>query len=81
MSHLERALLPADVSWIGSRKLQSRASSVHSIDYGRSIAVVGMAGRFPNAQNVDELWKVLINGQDLHQMVSSFTEEIFESRA
>lgn len=71
MSHLERALNPADVHRLGSRKLQSRNSSLHSPDYGKSIAVVGMAGRFPGAQSVDELWEVLIEGRDLHQMVSA----------
>ncbi|EME80693.1 uncharacterized protein MYCFIDRAFT_20039, partial [Pseudocercospora fijiensis CIRAD86] len=30
------------------------------------IAIVGMAGRFPGAENVDELWKALMDGQDLH---------------
>ena len=80
MSYLERALIPGDVHRIGSRKLQSRSRSVHSTDYGNSIAVVGMAGKFPNAQNVDELWKILIDNQDLHQRVSNCTEEISESR-
>ena len=66
MSHLERALNPADVHRLGSRKLQSRNGSPHYPDYGKSIAVVGMAGRFPGAQSVDELWKVLIEERDLH---------------
>ena len=71
MSHLERALNTAAVHRLGSRKLRSGNSPIHSPDYGNSIAVVGMAGRFPDAQNVDELWKVLIEGRDLHRMVGA----------
>lgn len=33
------------------------------------IAVVGMSGRFPEAKNVDELWKVLLQGLDTHKLI------------
>ncbi|KAJ5768708.1 ketoacyl-synt-domain-containing protein [Penicillium odoratum] len=33
------------------------------------IAVVGMSGRFPEAKNVDELWKVLLQGLDAHKVI------------
>ncbi|KAJ8133084.1 hypothetical protein O1611_g542 [Lasiodiplodia mahajangana] len=33
------------------------------------IAVVGMAGRFPGAESIDELWKMLIEGKDEHRLV------------
>ena len=36
------------------------------------IAIIGMAGRFPGAQNVDALWDGLINGREL---ISHFTPE------
>ena len=37
------------------------------------IAIIGMAGIFPNAINVDELWASLIEGQDLiHRNVSLY---------
>jgi len=36
------------------------------------IAVIGMAGRFPGANNVDELWKLLIEGRETTKF---FTEE------
>lgn len=75
MSHLERALKPAVVHRLGSRTLQSRERSIYAPDYGDSIAVVGMAGRFPDAQNVDELWKVLIENRDLHRIVGARTLE------
>ncbi|KAL8785194.1 MAG: hypothetical protein Q9195_008727 [Heterodermia aff. obscurata] len=69
MSHLERALNPVDVHQLGSPKLQLRNNSAHATDHRNSIAVVGMAGRFADAQNVDELWKVLIDNKDLHRMI------------
>jgi len=36
------------------------------------IAVIGMAGRFPGANNIDELWDLLIHGKET---VSFFTKE------
>ena len=33
------------------------------------IAVVGMSGRFPNAENLDGLWSVLEQGLDVHRRV------------
>lgn len=38
----------------------------------RDIAVIGMAGRFPGAKSVKELWEVLINGKET---ISFFTKE------
>ncbi|KAJ5884708.1 conidial yellow pigment biosynthesis polyketide synthase [Penicillium taxi] len=35
------------------------------------IAIVGMSGRFPGAQNLDEFWKVLFDGMDMHKEVPS----------
>jgi phthiocerol/phenolphthiocerol synthesis type-I polyketide synthase E len=36
------------------------------------IAVIGMAGRFPGAKNIDELWQALCSGREL---VSFFSED------
>jgi 3-oxoacyl-(acyl-carrier-protein) synthase len=33
------------------------------------IAIVGMSGRFPGAQDTEEFWKVLHNGRDMHREV------------
>ncbi|WP_190814747.1 beta-ketoacyl synthase N-terminal-like domain-containing protein [Saccharopolyspora pogona] len=35
-------------------------------DYGQhnEIAIVGMAGRFPGADSVEQLWQLLMNGRD-----------------
>lgn len=44
-----------------------------SISYTNSckgaIAIVGMGGRFPGGEDLDEFWKTLINGLDLHKTV------------
>jgi Starter unit:ACP transacylase in aflatoxin biosynthesis/Beta-ketoacyl synthase, N-terminal domain len=37
-----------------------------------SIAIVGIAGRFPGANNTEELWHVLEQGLDLHKTVRIF---------
>ncbi|MBN2524267.1 MAG: amino acid adenylation domain-containing protein [Bacteroidales bacterium] len=39
------------------------------------IAIVGMAGRFPGARNIEELWDVLVEGKDT---VSHFSDEELE---
>ncbi|KAL9096260.1 MAG: hypothetical protein Q9165_001783 [Trypethelium subeluteriae] len=33
------------------------------------IAIIGMSGRFPRAQNMDALWDVLVRGVDTHELV------------
>ncbi|OPZ94705.1 MAG: Phthiocerol synthesis polyketide synthase type I PpsE [Firmicutes bacterium ADurb.Bin419] len=43
---------------------------------GLEIAIIGMSGRFPGADSVDELWEILINGQDV---VSTFSDEELRS--
>ncbi|KAL1848784.1 Type I Iterative PKS [Paecilomyces lecythidis] len=46
------------------------------------IAIVGMAGRFPDADNVDELWQLLIDGKDCHRLIPKdrFDPEIYVSQ-
>lgn len=33
-------------------------------DYRNKIAVIGLSGRFPQAENIQEFWKNLVNGKD-----------------
>lgn len=42
----------------------------------RDIAIIGMAGRFPGAKSVDELWKILREGKET---ISHFTKEELDS--
>ncbi|KAJ5991549.1 hypothetical protein N7522_011756 [Penicillium canescens] len=46
------------------------------------IAVVGMAGRFPDADSIEELWNVLSNGIDCHKVIPSdrFDPQIYVSK-
>lgn len=37
--------------------------------YSGRIAVVGMAGRGPGSENLDELWDIIQKGQDLHEEI------------
>ena len=41
------------------------------------IAIIGMAGRFPGAGNVDQFWRNLRDGRDC---VTRFSDEVLESR-
>ena len=52
------------------------ASTTHNLDQRlrrsveeNDIAVVGMSGRFPGSDNLDDFWKVLSQGRDLCQQV------------
>jgi len=54
----------------------SRESNVSHIgNHGSSgkppLAIVGMAGRFPDSESVDELFELLLNGIDAHRVVPS----------
>jgi len=43
-----------------------------SHDTNESVAIVGLAGRFPGAQNVDEFWENLVEGRET---LSFFSDE------
>jgi amino acid adenylation domain-containing protein len=47
-----------------------------SADSGQPIAIIGMAGRFPGAKTIDELWDVLRNGIET---TSFFSQEELDS--
>ena len=34
------------------------------MDSPDSIAIVGIGGKFPGADNIEEFWRVLVNGED-----------------
>ncbi|KAI0433456.1 hypothetical protein F5Y09DRAFT_298970 [Xylaria sp. FL1042] len=69
MSSLERTLWPKHVSRLGSRQLYPPEVEPPRLNTDESIAVVGMAGRFPGAENVDELWEALVKGKDQHRLI------------
>src|SRR5947207_6943684 len=43
---------------------------------GKGIAIIGMAGRFPKAKNVQELWELL---RSVAEAITFFTDEELES--
>ncbi|MFH9065060.1 SDR family NAD(P)-dependent oxidoreductase [Streptomyces coeruleorubidus] len=43
---------------------EQRGADSGSAGEGEAIAIVGMAGRFPGSDSVDELWELLITGRD-----------------
>ncbi|MBL3648685.1 type I polyketide synthase [Bacillus sp. RHFS10] len=49
-----------------------KVPQTHSNGRGSDIAIIGMAGRFPGAGNLDEFWKNLVNGKE---SISFFTDE------
>jgi len=50
-------------------------NSQEMLDQSNEIAIIGMAGRFPHARNVDEFWRNLCNGEEA---ISFFSEEELE---
>ncbi|KAI9658366.1 MAG: Type I Iterative PKS [Bathelium mastoideum] len=46
--------------------LQSSSSEGESFREG-AIAIVGMSGKGPGSEDMDEFWKVIVTGQDCHQ--------------
>ncbi|PYP88087.1 MAG: hypothetical protein DMF61_08285 [Blastocatellia bacterium AA13] len=54
----------------GDRRANARLSSAGNRD--RDVAIIGMAGRFPGARNVDEFWKKLCDGEEC---ITFFSDE------
>lgn len=36
----------------------------------QDIAITGMSGRFPGAEDLDQFWELLLAGRDMHQQVN-----------
>ncbi len=49
---------------IGGGPLEAQTRSEAKTWQGEEIAVIGMAGRFPGAANLDELWELLSHGKE-----------------
>ena len=70
-SYLEKALAPKSVYSLGAEKLLA-CSNVNQDPLNKdSIAIIGMAGKFPGAENPEELWQILEQGKDLHRKVAN----------
>jgi acyl transferase domain-containing protein/acyl carrier protein len=45
--------------------MPTQAAQARHAAMDEPIAIVGMSGRFPQARNVDELWRILVEGRDV----------------
>jgi amino acid adenylation domain-containing protein len=66
-----------DKDKIASLKDSSGKTSDGTSTGSRDIAVIGMAGCFPGADNIDEYWDLIINGK---VAISSFTREELKNK-
>jgi amino acid adenylation domain-containing protein len=55
---------------------KTKRKLTQSADSGQPIAIIGMAGRFPGANTIDELWDVLRNGKET---TSFFSQDELDS--
>lgn len=62
------------VSWTSNNHVPTSSPGVMSAS---KIAIVGMAGRFPNAADHESFWKLLEQGLDVHREVSALKFCIF----
>jgi len=55
----------------GSNLTIKSASQMDNVQSYKPVAIVGMAGRYPKAKNLDEMWKNLVQGVDCISTISS----------
>lgn len=60
-----------------SRKIASSETviSIDEVEAKQEVAIVGMAGRFPDARTIDELWEIIASGRDVIRKVPSERKE------
>ncbi len=68
--YVERALRPISLcNMAGAALGDEESNSSEHRPACEAIAIVGMSGRFPKAESLDEFWQVLVDGLDLHKEV------------
>ena len=72
-SHLESSLSPRKVSRFGAGILISDTPIQYQAAVSDSIAVIGITGKFPEAEDLDELWDIMVQGRDLHSLVDGLS--------
>ncbi|KAJ6042766.1 uncharacterized protein N7446_013832 [Penicillium canescens] len=65
-SRTEAAVVTQDLITLDSRKDQFQPSGAYN---NAPLAIVGVSGRFPGAESVEELWSVLEAGLDMHRVI------------
>lgn len=59
---------PAGSEFVDDASVNSASVNGKNLEYPpHSIAIVGMAGRFPGADSLDELWELLLSGKAMSQ--------------
>lgn len=69
-SSLQNALQDADIKVLLTDHAESLPPPSKLRGGSDLVAIVGMSGRFPGSENIQEFWETLQKGQDLHKKVS-----------
>lgn len=64
MNSIYEGLSSKGINWEKTDEPQTGTSS-----QSEAIAVVGMSGRFPGGQDLEEFWNTLVTGKDMHKPV------------
>lgn len=70
-SLVQEALQTAQCSVNIIRSAETPPVARSSREGSNLVAIVGMSGRFPGSDNLQEFWNVLAEGRDLHEKVKS----------
>lgn len=60
-----------------SVKAAATSSNKNTNDSGSDIAIIGLAGRFPGADSIDEFWQILKNGEEA---ITHYSREELEKK-
>ena len=67
---VQSAFQDANIKVILTRQAKASPLANNIRDGSDQVAIVGMSGRFPGSENVQEFWETLQKGLDLHKKVS-----------
>ena len=64
---IDRLTIQRNQAWSAQKSIQSRSRTISNIsvtDKTQPIAVIGMAGQFPQAKNVEAFWENITQGKN-----------------
>jgi hypothetical protein len=62
-------------------QFSAQSHAAHEINDNDGIAIIGMSGRFPGGSSLEEFWKTLEEGRELHAQVRINTPTMANSGA